>query len=77
MAQVKLIEHETPQTFKPVTIQVTFETQEELNAMSNICGNQIKPYESIQNVHDIFKTNLKSWNRISGSIYHEIKPFAK
>ena len=35
MAQVKLIETEQ---FKPVTIQITFETQEELNVMFIIAG---------------------------------------
>ena len=38
MAQVKLIETEQPQQFKPVTIQITFETQEELNVMFRIAG---------------------------------------
>ena len=77
MAQVKLIETEEPQHFRPVTIQVTFETQEELNAMEAITGWLSYSFDAVKNCNGVRKTNLKSWDNVARSIYRKIEKLAK
>ena len=74
MAQVKLIETEQ---FKPVTIQVTFETQEELNAMDAITGWNIASFNAVKDKKNVYNTSLNDWRKVSFSIYNQIKYFAK
>lgn len=77
MAQVKLIETEQPQQFKPVTIQITFETQEEINAMDAITGYHGFSWDAVKDQVDVLKTDANSWRRLAMSIYNIIKSYAK
>lgn len=74
MAQVKLIETEQ---FKPVTIQVTFETQEELNAMEAITGYNKEAFNAVKNLPDINFTSIEAWGKLSEAIFDQITPFAE
>lgn len=77
MAQVKLIETEQPEQFKPVTIQITFETQEELNAMDAITGYSYGSFNAVKDNDNVFKTSPNDWNKLATSIYNQTKAFAK
>ena len=77
MAQVKLIETEQPQQFKPVTIQITFETQEEVNAMDAITGWSIESFDAVKNKDKVYSTSIKAWDSVARTIYFKIKQFAK
>ena len=77
MAQAKLIEPETPQPFKPVTIQVTFDTQKELNAMEAITGYLSFSFNAVKNLSDTNKTDIDSWQNVARAIYYQIKKFSK
>lgn len=77
MAQVKLIETEQPEQFKPVTIKITFETQEELNAMDAVTGYMSSSFSAISGESDVFKTNPSDWYNVANAIYNQIKRFAK
>lgn len=77
MAQVKLIETEQPEQFKPVTIQITFETQEELNAMDAVTGWNNASFDAVKDKEKVYNTSIKDWRKVSFAIYNKIKPFAK
>lgn len=77
MAQVKLIETEQPEQFKPVTIQITFETQEELNAMEAIVGYNKESFNAVKKLPDVNYTSFEAWDKLSEAIFDQITPFAE
>lgn len=77
MAQVKLIETEQPQQFKPVTIEIKFETQEEVNAMDAITGWNNESFDAVKDKEKVYNTSIGYWREVSTNIYNTIKHFAK
>lgn len=80
MAQAKVITE--PETFKPITLQITLETQGEVNALyavantlSEVLFNAAKP--GLENCTSEIESSVEEWESVSHSIYKILEPFTK
>jgi len=62
------------EVFQPVTLQLTFETQEEINAMYNVVSRgSITLYNEAINTFEVKDGTSNDWDKVSTSIYSALK----